>query len=1082
MSPAPGWWLVAGGFRRNWSPHDAPPQGRDLLRHQYQPRLEAAAWAESRDVELISITAGKRPHGKRNDVGLVPRQRLAHKGLREAPWSDTTATSPGAQLLPGRIRGSLCFCSLLQPEVGLRRGTAAAKRSRSRSAPPAARQGLPRRPATTVALPGLRWRAVTMEEMVIWEQHTVTLSKDPQRGFGFAVSGGRDRPNKMTGDTAVVVSDVVSGGPAVGRLQRKDHIVMVNGLSMENVSSSFAIQTLKTCGKIANITLKRSRKIHLPVSKSSPGSPTAPWRYDSDEDYGSHGADPALHRSRDDLDHSQGYDGDSSSERSSGHHRDDRRHHKSASRNRRRSQDSSHWRQSPGSGSDRRGYSRHRSANGFSHEGDTDGLALVSGFKRLPRQDVPMKPITSVLVKQKQNEEYGLKLGSQLFIKHIVESGLAAKGGSLQEGDLILQINGVASEDMSLADTQQLIEQTEGTLTLLVLRDHRQFLVNIPDVEDSQSDSSRMDDISDINSELPHLPSPETSPRPPAGARLNSPSERRRSNRDPAADTIMDDARGPDLLEAVEGDGCRSPPASPAARKDGYSADSRVVHFVKAKSVGLRLAGGNDVGIFVSSVQEGSPADSQGIREGDQILQVNDTSFQNLTREEAVEYLMKLPPGEDVTLWTQSKQDIYRKMISSNVGDSFYIRTHFDFEKDTPSGLSFVRGDVFHVLDTMYRGRLGSWLAARMGRDLQEQDKGIIPNRSRAEQIASLESVLKATSGANPSGARAEFWKLRGLRGAKKMLRKSREDLSALTKQGRYPPYERVVLKEASFRRPVVILGPIADIAMQKLSTELPELFEIAPSVPRDGASSKVIKLDSVQQIAEKGKHALLDITPSAVECLNYMQYYPVVVFCEPESRQSIKAMRQWLAPDSRKSSRCLYAQASKMKKYCSHLFTATVSLSSNAWYEAIKDIIRTQQSQPVWTAMEQADVALDENLDLLNPLSTAASGYLTCDSRANSDYEDTDGEAGAYTDGEAEDAYDQPGLARSSEPAQMSPSHGLSEQVAPPVLVRGAAITVASHLVPREYEHAAVRKRFTRARDDSDQDEGYEWGPATDV
>uniref|UniRef100_A0A8D0KZ95 Tight junction protein 3 n=1 Tax=Strix occidentalis caurina TaxID=311401 RepID=A0A8D0KZ95_STROC len=777
-----------------------------------------------------------------------------------------------------------------------------------------------------------------MEEMVIWEQHTVTLSKDPQRGFGFAVSGGRDRPNRITGDTAVVVSDVVAGGPAVGRLQRKDHIVMVNGLSMDNVLSSFAIQTLKTCGKIANITLKRPKKVHLPVSKSSPGSPTVPRHCDSDEDYGLRGVDPALHHSRDDLDHSQGYDGDSSSERSSGHHQDDRRHPKAVSRSRRRSQDSSHWRQSPGSG-------------------DTNGLVLVSGFKRLPHRDVPMKPITSVLVKQKQNEEYGLKLGSQLFIKHIVESGLAAKGSSLQEGDLILKINGVASEDMSLADTQQLIERTEGTLTLLILRDHRQFLVNIPDVEDSQSDSSRMDDISDIESEPSHPPSPETSLQPPAAARMNSPP---------------------------------------------YSSDSRVVHFVKGKSVGLRLAGGNDVGIFVSSVQEGSPADSQGVQEGDQILQVNDTSFQNLTREEAVEYLMSLPLGEDITLWTQSKQDIYRKMISSNVGDSFYIRTHFDFEKDTPSGLSFTRGDVFHVLDTMYRGRLGSWLAARMGRDLQEQDKGIIPNRSRAEQIASLESVLKATSGANPSGARAEFWKLRGLRGAKKMLRKSREDLCALTKQGRYPPYERVVLKEANFKRPVVILGPIADVAMQKLSTELPELFEIAPSVPRDGASSKVIKLDSVRQITEKDKHALLDITPSAVERLNYVQYYPVVVFCEPESRQGIKAMRQWLAPDSRKSSRRLYAQASKMKKYCSHLFTATVSLggSSNTWYEAIKDIIRTQQSQPVWTAVEQ---------------------------------------------------------------------------------VRGAGL-VGQWGVAQEYEHEAVRKRFTRARDDSDQDEGYEWGPATDV
>ncbi|XP_014804481.1 PREDICTED: tight junction protein ZO-3 [Calidris pugnax] len=1073
MAPAPGWWLVTGGFRRNWSPHAAALPGRDLLWHQHRPWLGAAAGTESRGVELVSVTTGQRPRRRRNERGLVPRQRLAHKGLRKAPWSDTTATSPGAQLLPGPIPigGS--------PEAGLRKGPAAAKRSRSRSAPPAAGQGPPRLPAATAASPRLRWRVPTMEEMLIWEQHTVTLSKDPHRGFGFAVSGGRDRPNRVTGDTAVIVSDVVAGGPAMGRLQKKDHIVMVNGLSMENVSSSFAIQTLKTCGKIANITLKRPKKVHVPVSKSSPGSPTVPQRYDSDED----GAQPALHRSRDDLDHSRGYDGDSSSERSSGHHRDDHRHHKAVSRSRRRSQDSSHWRQSPGSGSDHRGYSRHRSTNGFSHDEDTNGLALVSGFKRLPRQDVLMKPITSVLVKQKQNEEYGLKLGSQLFIKHIVESGLAAKGSSLQEGDLILKINGVASEDMSLAETQQLIERTEGVLTLLVLRDHRQFLVNIPDVEESQSDSSRMDDISDIDSELSHPPSPETSPRLPAAARMNSPPERRRLTRDPVADTAMDEARGPDLLEAVEGGGHQGPHASPtarAARKDGYSADSRVVQFVKAKSVGLRLAGGNDVGIFVSSVQEGSPADSQGVREGDQILQVNDTSFQNLTREEAVEFLMKLPPGEDITLWTQSKQDIYRKMISSNVGDSFYIRTHFDFEKDTPSGLSFVRGDVFHVLDTMYRGRLGSWLAVRMGRDLQEQDKGIIPNRSRAEQIASLESVLKATSGANPSGARAEFWKLRGLRGAKKMLRKSREDLSALTKQGHYPPYERVVLKEASFKRPVVILGPIADIAMQKLSTEMPEQFEIAPSVARDGASSKVIKLDAVRQIAEKNKHALLDITPSAVERLNYVQYYPVVVFCEPESRQGIKAMRQWLAPDSRKSSRRLYAQANKMKKYCSHLFTATVSLSgsSNTWYQAIKDIIRMQQSQPIWTTAEQADVALEDSLDLLNPPSAAASGYLTCDSRANSDY-DTDGETGAYTDGEAEDAYDQPGLARSSEPVQVSPSHGLSEQATEQ---QWQGRQSQRHDNIREYEHDAVRKRFTRARDDSDQDEGYEWGPATDV
>lgn len=46
--------------------------------------------------------------------------------------------------------------------------------------------------------------------------------------------------------------------------------------------------------------------------------------------------------------------------------------------------------------------------------------------------------------------EYGVKLGSQLFIKHIVESGLAAKGNSLQEGDLILKVGGPRGAEHSL--------------------------------------------------------------------------------------------------------------------------------------------------------------------------------------------------------------------------------------------------------------------------------------------------------------------------------------------------------------------------------------------------------------------------------------------------------------------------------------------------------------------------------------------------------------------------------------------------------------------------------------------------------
>uniref|UniRef100_A0A8C2QW49 Tight junction protein 3 n=1 Tax=Capra hircus TaxID=9925 RepID=A0A8C2QW49_CAPHI len=804
-----------------------------------------------------------------------------------------------------------------------------------------------------------------MEELTIWEQHTATISKDPRRGFGIAISGGRDRSSG-----SVVVSDVVPGGPAEGWLQTGDHIVMVNGVSMESVTSTFAIQILKTCTKMANITVKRPRKVQVPATKVT----SAPGHQDSDEE-------DRLRR-LEEADHGRGYDGDTSS--GSGHSWGKRSRRPRAGR---RSWASSHGCRSPGGGS------------------EANGLALVSGFKRLPRQDVQMRPVKSVLVRKRESDDFGVKLGSQIFIKHITDSGLAAQNSGLQEGDLILQINGVSSENLSLSDTRQLIEKSEGKLTLLVLRDRGQFLVNIPPAV-SDSDSSLLEDISDLGSELSQAPPSHIPPPPQHGqqspdtSRTNSPVYVWRLDRSVhlgKTGCSLSDSPRPRNYDIYR------VPSGQSVEDHGYSPDSRVIRFFKGTNIGLRLAGGNDVGIFVSGVQAGSPADGQGILEGDEILQVNDTPFQNLTREEAVNFLLGLPVGEEVELVTQRKQDIFQKMVRSGLGDSFYIRTHFEMEPSPPSGLGFTRGDVFHVLDTLYPGpgqspaRGGQWLAVRMGRDLREKERGIIPNQSRAEQLASLEAAQRAVGvipGASAgSNSRAEFWRLRGLRrGAKKTTHRSREDLSALTKQGHYPPYERVVLREASFKRPVVILGPVADIAMQKLTAEMPDKFEIAGEKLGPLATS----LD---------KHALLDVTPSAIERLNYVQYYPIVVFCVPESRTALKALRQWLAPASRRSSRRLYAQAQKLRKYSDHLFTATIPLqgTSDSWYQELKAVIQEQQTRPIWTAEDQMD-------------SRHPQGQRRQDSM-------------------------------------------------------------------RTYEREALRKKFTRARDvESSDEDGYDWGPATDL
>lgn len=51
------------------------------------------------------------------------------------------------------------------------------------------------------------------------EYYFYFVTQDPKKGFGIAVSGGRDNPHFNNGDNSIVISDVLLGGPADGCLQ-----------------------------------------------------------------------------------------------------------------------------------------------------------------------------------------------------------------------------------------------------------------------------------------------------------------------------------------------------------------------------------------------------------------------------------------------------------------------------------------------------------------------------------------------------------------------------------------------------------------------------------------------------------------------------------------------------------------------------------------------------------------------------------------------------------------------------------------------------------------------------------------------
>ncbi|XP_071669955.1 tight junction protein 1 isoform X9 [Patagioenas fasciata] len=935
-------------------------------------------------------------------IGVTASNRGSLMPLKRKLWVTPSSESPNG-----------ATCSVSQGKPSLRRIKGRIHRSKSLD-----------------SIDFCEFTSTTMEETAIWEQHTVTLHRAPGFGFGIAISGGRDNPHFQSGETSIVISDVLKGGPAEGLLQENDRVAMVNGVSMDNVEHAFAVQQLRKSGKNAKITIRRMKKIQIPVARTEPD----PVSENEDDSYDEEIRDPRSSRG-----------GPSAN----------RRHEKSWVRD--------------------RSASRERSLSPRSD-------------RRSVTSSQPAKPTKVTLVKSRKNEEYGLRLASHIFVKEISQDSLAARDGNIQEGDVVLKINGTVTENMSLADAKTLIERSKGKLKMVVQRDERATLLNVPDLSDSihSANASERDDISEIQSlasdhsnrshDRPRRsrsrspdqrsePSDHSrhSPQQPSNSSHRSREEERITkpgavstpvkNADDNSKTVEEvtvertEKQTPPLPEpkpvyAQGGQPDVDLPVSPSdgplpnsTHEDGMLRPSmKLVKFRKGDSVGLRLAGGNDVGIFVAGVLEDSPAAKEGLEEGDQILRVNNVDFTNIIREEAVLFLLDLPKGEEVTILAQKKKDVYRRIVESDVGDSFYIRTHFEYEKESPYGLSFNKGEVFRVVDTLYNGKLGSWLAIRIGKNHKEVERGIIPNKNRAEQLASVQYTLPKTAG----GDRADFWRFRGLRSSKRNLRKSREDLSAQPVQTKFPAYERVVLREAGFLRPVTIFGPIADVAREKLAREEPDIFQIAKSEPRDAGtdqrSSGIIRLHTIKQIIDRDKHALLDVTPNAVDRLNYAQWYPIVVFLNPDSKQGVKTMRMRLCPESRKSARKLYERAHKLRKNNHHLFTTTINLNSmnEGWYGALKEAIQQQQNQLVWVSEGKADGATSDDLDLhddrLSYLSAPGSEYsmYSTDSRHTSDYEDTDTEGGAYTDQELDETLNdevgtppESAITRSSEPVR---------------------------------------------------------------
>lgn len=429
------------------------------------------------------------------------------------------------------------------------------------------------------------------------------------------------------------------------------------------------------------------------------------------------------------------------------------------------------------------------------------------------------QPIKVTLTKNSKKEDYGIVLGCRLFIKEISSKAreqLAANGYSLQEGDTLTRIHNTnCGDSMSLKEAKKIIDGCKERLNLVVLRDvtNQTAIVN-NQLNNSQTQSNlygtHQTQVSSCSNNLddPYLGGANYSSQnlyvqPPTRNSANGPHVNGMLNDEKSNLTPRGRSRGPIMdggMSLTQLDrpvtptngmsrGRDEPPRPPPPRgsssgppgtqqEDFYSsrrqlygngeddtlarprqsAEPRFISFQKEGSVGIRLTGGNEAGIFVTAVQPGSPASLQGLTPGDKILKVNDMDMHGVTREEAVLFLLSLQ--DRIDLIVQYCKEDYDEVVTNQRGDSFHIKTHFHCDNPSKGEMAFKAGDVFRVIDTLHNGVVGSWQVLKIGRGHQEMQRGVIPNKARAEELATAQfNATKKEMNANES--RGNFFRRR---------------------------------------------------------------------------------------------------------------------------------------------------------------------------------------------------------------------------------------------------------------------------------------------------------------------------------
>ncbi|XP_063772467.1 disks large homolog 1 isoform X25 [Pseudophryne corroboree] len=571
---------------------------------------------------------------------------------------------------------------------------------------------------------------------------------------------------------------------------------------------------------------------------------------------------------------------------------------------------------------------------------------------------------------------------NSIYVTKIIEGGAAHKDGKLQIGDKLLAVNSVCLEEVSHEEAVTALKNTSDFVYLKVAKPTTMFMNDSyapPDITNSYS--QQVDNHISSPGYLGH-------PLPPSPGRYSPVPKGMLGD-----DDLTREPRKIILHRGATGLGFNI--------VGGEDGEGIFISFILAGGPadlsgelrkGDRIISVNGVDLRAATHEQAAAA----LKNAGQTVTI----------------IAQYRP-EEYSRFEAKIHDLREQMMNSSVSSgsgslrtsqkrSLYVRALFDYDKTKDSGLpsqglNFKFGDILHVVNASDDEW---WQARQVTADGESEEIGVIPSKRRVEkkERARLKTV-KFNSKAR--GDKGEIPDDMGSKGLKHVTSNASDSESSYLilitdeygcSQGGQEEYvlsyEPVNQQEVNYSRPVIILGPMKDRINDDLISEFPEKFgSCVPHTTRPKRDYEVDRRDyhfvtsreqmekdiqdhkfieagqynnhlygtsvqSVKEVAERGKHCILDVSGNAIKRLQIAQLYPISIFIKPKSVENIMEMNKRLTEDQ---ARKTFERAMKLEQEFTEHFTAIVQGDTlEEIYNQVKQIIEEQSSTYIWVPAKE--------------------------------------------------------------------------------------------------------------------------------